>query len=66
MRAIRVFETPNGRQLRQVENQTWEVQPENDNWWATGETPDEALTNAGWNVKFLDLPDITDKALFDF
>ncbi len=45
-----VGHSPNGREIRQLDDGTYEVQPPNDNWWAKGKTVDEALEKAGWIV----------------
>lgn len=39
---------PNGRELRQLEDGAWEVQPPNDNYWSHGQTPAEAFKEACW------------------
>lgn len=43
-----VGHSPNGREIRQLDDGTYEVQPPNDNWWAKGKTVGEALEKAGW------------------
>lgn len=47
-KTIRVLRMPNGRELRQLEDLTWEVQPPADNYWLSGETAQAALEAAGW------------------
>lgn len=43
-----VGHTPNGREIRQRRDGKYEVQPPGDNWWAVGDTQEEALKKAGW------------------
>lgn len=43
-----VGHTPNGREIRQRADGKFEVQPPGDNWWAVGDTQEEALKKAGW------------------
>lgn len=43
-----VGHTPNGREIRQRADGKYEVQPPGDNWWAVGDTQEEALKKAGW------------------
>ena len=43
-----VGHSPNGREIRQRSDGKYEVQPPHDNWWAVGDTVDEAMRKAGW------------------
>ena len=65
-----VGHTPNGREIRQRADGKYEVQPPGDNWWAVGDTPEEALKKAGWiepediveiRSRLMDINDAIDK-----
>lgn len=52
MKSEVVGHTPNGREVRRETRdgvEQYVVQPPNDNWWAEGSTPEEALRKAGWS-----------------